>query len=186
MNKKYTKLEKIKDFCFTPKDMQLKAIKHYPTMSQETYCYEANLYILDVKICRVHNVGRGGSDDFDLENPNLLGAGFLTWEYIQKLDEWCKRNLPKWYFEYRKEYISRSLEVWLSEQVDEFINWKSFRSALKKSIMYLDPTKDTLYEFVLKPTEDNITKCLAKFPNHTFLNNMSRDSAFKIYMENTK
>jgi hypothetical protein len=43
-----TKLEKIKDFCFTPKDMQLKAIKHYPSMSQETYCYEANLYILDV------------------------------------------------------------------------------------------------------------------------------------------
>ena len=121
-----TKLEKIKDFCFTPKDMQLKAIKHYPSMSQETYCYEANLYILDVKICRVHNVGRGGSDDFDLEDPNLLGAGFLTWEYIQKLDEWCKRNLPKWYFEYRKEYVSKSLEVWLSEQVTEYVNWKEF------------------------------------------------------------
>ena len=29
-------------------------------------------------------------------------------------------------------------------------------------------------------------KCIAKFPDHTFLNNMSRDSAFKIYMENTK
>ena len=180
------KLEKIKDFCFYPKDMQLKAIKHYPSMSEETYCYEANLYILDVKICRVHNRGRGGADDFDFEEPTLLGRGFLTWKYVQELDNWCKRNLNKWYFELRNEYIPRSLEVWISEQVTEYVTWKEFRSALKKSIMYLDPNKDTLYEFVLKPTEDNIKKCLAKFPNHTFLNNMSRDSAYKIFMEHTK
>ena len=96
-------------------------------MSEETYCYEANLYILDVKICRVHNRGRGGADDFDFEEPTLLGRGFLTWKYVQELDDWCKRNLNKWYFEYKKEYVSKSLEVWLSEQVTEYVTWKEFR-----------------------------------------------------------
>ena len=180
-----TKLEKIKDFCFTPKDMQLKAIKHYPSMSQETYCYEANLYILDVKICRVHNVGRGGSDDFDLEDPNLLGAGFLTWEYIQQLDEWCKRNLPKWYFEYRKEYVPTSLEAWLGEQVTEYVNWKEFNKAYKKSILFVRPDDKELCEFIAKPTKEHIDVLTKRHPKYTFLHNIEKDTAYKLFIERT-
>ena len=73
----------------------------------------------------------------------------------------------------------------LSEKVKEYVNWKEFRNELKKSIIYLDPNKDTLYEFILKPTEDNIKMCLAKYPHHTFLNNMSMDAAYKIFMEHS-
>jgi|TARA_R110000803_G_scaffold206453_1_gene273710 hypothetical protein len=185
MNNTYTKLEKIKDFCFSPKDMQLKAIKHYSSMSEETYCYEANLYILDVKICRVSNRGRGGGDDFDFEELTLSGIGFINWKFVQDLNDWCLKNLPKWYFEYRKEYCPKSLETWCAEQVDDFVNWKEFNKALKKSVLYLDPTKDVLYEFNLKPTSESINKCKEKFPNHTFLNNIAKYEAFKIYMEKT-
>ena len=181
-----TKLEKIKDFCFSPKDMQLKAIKHYPSMSEETYCYEANLYILDTKICRVTNRGRGSCDDFDFFETNLLSKNYIDYQFIQDLDNWCKKHLPKWHFEYKDEYVPKSLEVWCNEQLSEHIDWKDFKKAMSKSVLYLLPTKDTLYEFVLKPTKDNIKRCLDKFPNHTILQAIPQSQAFDIYMEKTK
>ena len=39
-------------------------IKHYPSMSEETNCYEANLHIDDVKVGRVSNQGIGGPAPF--------------------------------------------------------------------------------------------------------------------------
>ena len=117
------KIEQIKNFNFKPEDMELKAIKHYPSMSEETYCYEANLYILNVKICRVHNRGRGGADDFDFEEPTLLGRGFLTWKYVQEIDDWCKKNMPKWYFKYQKEKQA--------ENEDDIFSYREYRAQYK-------------------------------------------------------
>ena len=174
------KIEKIKNFCFYPKDMQLKAIKHYPSMSEETYCYEANLYILDVKICRVHNRGRGGSDDFDIETSHVF-----NYDFLQKLDDWCKKNLPKWYFEYQKKYVSTSLEVWLGEQVTEYVTRKEFNTAMRKNVLYINPNKKGLFEFIAKPTDKHIEILEHRNPQLKFLHLMPRDEAFKLFKELT-
>ena len=179
------KIEQIKNFNFKPEDMELKAIKHYPSMSEETYCYEANLYILDKKICRVHNRGRGGSDDFDFEDPTLPCTGFLNWQYVQELDDWCKKNLPKWYFEYQNKYVPTSLEAWLGDQVTKYINQQEFNKAMRKSVLYINPDKKGLFEFLTKPTSEHLEILKFRNPKFKFLQSIPRDEAFKLYMELT-
>ena len=173
-------IEQIKNFNFKPEDMQLKRIKHYPSMSEETYCYEANLYILDKKICRVSNRGRGGSDDFDIETSDVF-----NYDFLQKLDDWCKKNLPKWYFEYQKKYVPTSLEAWLGDQVTKYINQQEFNKAMRKTVLYIDPDKKGLFEFVAKPTNEHLQILQFRNPKFKFLQSIPRDEAFKLYMELT-
>ncbi len=44
--------------------IELKAIRYFSSMSEETNCYEAGLYVDGRKIGRVSNRGTGGGDDF--------------------------------------------------------------------------------------------------------------------------
>jgi exopolysaccharide biosynthesis protein len=55
----------------TPK-IELKNIKVYTSMSEETHCYEATLYTNGKKLGRVSNSGRGGADSFDGHYSHIL------------------------------------------------------------------------------------------------------------------
>ena len=175
------KTERIKKFIFKPKDMQLKSIKHHKELSEETYCFSAYLYILDMKICKVSNRGRGGSNDIDFG----FNDDFETWEFIQSLERWCLKNLPKWYFEYEDKYVPKSLETWITEQVDDFVNWKDFEKSWKNRVLFVKPAEIGLYEFKAKPTKENLQQLVKENPTYTFLNKMTKQSAFMLYMENT-
>ena len=54
--------------------LELKNIKYFATLSEETPCYEATVYVNDKKAIHVSNRGVGASDSHDV--------------YPQFLDEW--------------------------------------------------------------------------------------------------
>ena len=56
-----------------------------PKSLEETFCFEASLCVNGKKIGRVSNRGHGGCHAY----------GF-SWKEEEKLDEWCRTNLPKW------------------------------------------------------------------------------------------
>jgi len=64
--------------------IELKNIKHYEGMSEETFCFEASLCVNGKKIGRVSNRGHGGGHIYDFRGES------------GDLDKWCRTNLPKW------------------------------------------------------------------------------------------
>ena len=109
-------------------NIELKNVKHYESMSEETYCFEASLYVDGKRVGAVSNRGTGGCHDYDFDRKTEI-----------KLNEWCKANLPKWSMFYDEEYDT-DLELHISNLVTEFLDNKHLRNLLNKSVVVKDDT----------------------------------------------
>ena len=172
------KLHKIKTFQFKAKDIELKAIKHYASMSEETYCYEANLYVLGVKVGRVSNRGHGGGDDWDGDHDKGFNHSWLA-----ELDIWCRKTLPKWHSKWDDSYNQKCFEVWCSEQVSDYIDSKEFNKLYNNKISFIEPNQKGLSYWNAKPTKETLTRLEKRHPQYDFLNLMTKEEAFKIFKE---
>jgi len=76
--------------------LELKAIKHCEFASEETNCYEGKVYVDGKPMIEVSNDGRGGCDMQFPIKP-------FTHKDIEKVDKWCRDNLPKWISKYDKK-----------------------------------------------------------------------------------
>lgn len=65
--------------------IELKSLKVYEGISEETTCFKGNLYIDGKLVGYCKNDGRGGS-------TNIHGNSLEDNKLIQKVDEWCKKN----------------------------------------------------------------------------------------------
>lgn len=117
--------------------IELKGIKHYPSMSEETNCYEASLYVDGVKIGTVSNRGTGGCDDFYGDR-----AAFAT------ADEWCKTNLPPYTLDVGGESHSgpTDLEMHCANLLEEHIITKDLKAAMKNSALFTLPEQRGLFQ----------------------------------------
>jgi len=173
-------IHKIRTFKFYAKDMELKAIKQYESMSEETYCYEANVYILGVKVGRVSNRGHGGCDDWDGDHDKGFNHSWLA-----ELDIWCHKSLPKWYSKWSDSWNQKSFEIWCHEQVEKHIDEREFNKAMKKTL-FIDPSEPKqISYFKSKPTKENLEILKRRNPDYIFLHDMIKAQAFKTFMENT-
>lgn len=174
----------------------LKNIKHYESMSEETYCFEANLYVDGKKIGRVSNRGQGGCHDYDFD-----------WKKEQELDQWCKDNLPKWkmfdqpYLEGHPKFdpngkhklMDTSLEFHISELVGKFLDEKHLKSLLRKSVVVMDDNckdgeaylwKFSKYKLGKDEIINGVARAIskdAKLSNPKILNTLNFEDAFEIY-----
>jgi hypothetical protein len=128
--------------------IELKNIKFYGSMSEETYCFEATLYVDGKKVTRVSNRGTGGCHEY--------GFG---WREEEKLDKWCKANLPKWkmyeqaYLEGhpkfdpngKHEFIDTSLEKHITDLVFKHLVDKDVKRTLKKIAFIKSPSNKQVY-----------------------------------------
>ena len=106
--------------------LEMKAIKHAHFASQETYCYEGVVYIDGKKSLYVNNDGHGGSD-------HQATVGDIPYSIIEKLDDWCKKNLPKWKVSFDgadAEEHDTTFEMWCSNQVTKFLRRKELKRDL--------------------------------------------------------
>jgi len=55
--------------------LTVKKLNHLPSLSEETYCFSAYVYVDNKVIGKASNNGTGGSTDF---HPNELGQAYLT------------------------------------------------------------------------------------------------------------
>tara|TARA_Y100000114_G_C11555752_1_gene229410 strand:- start:35 stop:589 length:555 start_codon:yes stop_codon:yes gene_type:complete len=183
-------------------NITLKNIKHYETMSEETYCFEGNLYVDNKKIGRVSNRGTGGCHDYD-----------FSWKKEQELDQWCKDNLPKWkmfeqpYLEGHPKFnpngkyklMDTSLEFHISQLVGKFLEEKNLKSLLNKGVIAIDDdcNNEQFYQWKFakyKGTEkqkliDQVKKHIEKsdqYKNPIVLNLLPFDKALQIFTGENK
>tara|TARA_R100001086_G_scaffold198621_1_gene114940 strand:+ start:2658 stop:2993 length:336 start_codon:yes stop_codon:yes gene_type:complete len=108
--------------------IELKNIKHFESLSEETFCFNANLYVDGKKVGKVSNRGNGGCHEYDLD-MKPQGKNWL----LKELDIWCKKNLPKWSMD-DQEYET-DLELHISNLVADFLYTKHIKNLLKKGGM---------------------------------------------------
>lgn len=94
-------------------NVTMKKIKVYPSMSEETTCYEASLYIDGVEAVRVSNRGTGGCDD----QQDLIPGS------TKRLNDYFKRTLPATRYTSKEGDSSvtfADLETFCSDQLSVF------------------------------------------------------------------
>ena len=161
--------------------LEMKSIKHSAFASQETYCYEGYVYIDGKKAIYVSNDGHGGADRQYTESnfPHTT---------IREVDEWCKKNLPKWKMssdgDDPKEYDT-DFEMWCHNQVHLWLRAKELKRLLNKDkIVYV---KDNdLYTWSNKGVKKINDVQINRFKEvnkdiKIILNEMPFDKALKTY-----
>jgi hypothetical protein len=112
-------------------EFQLKAIKFYESMSEETNCFQGKLYINGKYVADVKNIGQGG-------NTDVYPVDKLTGSIIAEAEKYLSMQPKKKAEMYDFEYI-RTVE---SEVDDLFADWledkekKKFEKQMDKGIMY--------------------------------------------------
>ena len=159
--------------------LEMKSIKHSDFASQGTPCYEGHVYIDGKKSIHVSNDGRGGSDRYHSFNK-------IPYSIIREVDEWCKKNLPKWKMssdgDAPKEYDT-DFESWCHTQVHLWLRSKELKRVLNKCVIFVE--NDELMECRYK-----VKKLSGVHINHfkinnkdvkVILNDMPFDKALKTY-----
>ena len=111
--------------------LQLKNIKFYENLSEETNCFIADLFINGKKIAYVKNDGRGGSTDYGLYNIESKEILRETELYFNSMP--MKRN-EEFNINYQptlESEIDELFEQWLKIKAD-----KKFNKDMENGILY--------------------------------------------------
>ena len=113
--------------------LELKNIKFYESMSEETNCFQANLFINGKKIADVRNQGQGGPTDYHV-------LDFKNQQILRDAEAFCL-SLPKEKiegmmsdFEFQPTLESRIddlLEAWLKVKAE-----KKMEKQMEKGLLY--------------------------------------------------
>lgn len=172
--------------------LELKNIKHAAFASEETHCFDAVLYLDGNPLAHISNDGRGGSNHVTMHDKFDLGykAAYGTWrETMAKIDAYFA-SLPKSKLDLgdgRIVDIEQSLEIWTSEQINEWLARKEFKRRMKAKI--LAKFADGIYGWKKSPALDKqiaLIKQKYAADNITILNELDDEAAFAIYREATK
>jgi hypothetical protein len=101
--------------------LELKKIKYSDFASQETHCYQAELWVNGKLAAHVTNEGHGGNDNVYPVNKELL-------EIAQK---YCK-SLPPVESEYFEDGLPMDLELWCGEALENHLKQKDIAKHLKR------------------------------------------------------
>lgn len=121
-------------------DITLKNVKHMASLSEETHCYSADLYVDGMKWGEVSNRGHGGPDDFH-------GVGGKGWRDIEALNARIAAELPP-YTNYGMT-LEQDLEMVCGEIVNQHLVAKDFKRAMRAKVLWLDPAKPGLWGFAV-------------------------------------
>ena len=157
----------------------MKAIKFSEWASEETYCYQANVYLDGKPFAMVSNDGHGGCDR-EYSHNKFKGDYRAT---MKKVDEYFK-SLPKrdvGKYDWAPEGFDESFEGWCHEQVTNYLITKDVKKALKKNkVVYQknDDGKMGLYDWHINANSDALKK---RYPESVILNDLPIDEAVKIW-----
>lgn len=146
--------------------IELKNIKFLASLSDETPCYEATIYVDGEKFSKVINHGHGGSDEYHDKN----------WKDVERLDKLIAKTYPK--IDGYDVELDESLECLCHGIVWDHVERKSIQSKMARKAMIVDDGK--LYSLNVSAKKLNRTQFKFKFPNATLLNDLPFDKAWEI------
>ena len=96
--------------------LQLKKVKVYDELSEETICFTAELYVDNKKIATVKNDGHGGS-------TNVYYSECCRSESVQQVIQYAKENPIVYKFPWGdyvgshvEDHVDRLLDLWLEKK----------------------------------------------------------------------
>ncbi len=162
-------------------NLEMKAIKFSEWGSEETYCYQANVYLDGKPLAMVSNDGRGGCDR-EYSHNKFKGDYRAT---MKKIDDYFKSlpNTDVGKFKNVPEGFEQTFERWCHDQVCTYLYRKDLKKALKKNKVVQrknDQGKMSLYDYDHRYTCENIKR---HWPEAIILNDLPEDEALTIFRE---
>ena len=160
-------------------NIELKNIKYSAFASQETYCFEATIYLEGVKVGTASNAGHGGPTEV---SPLSL---------YRQLDEHAK-TLPTIESQFIEGGLPVDPEIIIGDLMTEHLAIKNLKKDLKNKIVFTANKEAGVFTVKAKGTQletANENEVIAHVKKHfdanEVLNFMPFDDAFKIYAEKT-
>jgi len=111
-------------------NIELRNVKIYKGMSQETIAFNANVYVDGKKVGEASNEGHGGSNRFD-----LFENGRRDWELQDK----CEKEAAKYTWSYDGETFNHSLDSYIGSLVDNEVDERELKRKLKTQTLFRIP-----------------------------------------------
>ena len=162
-------------------NLEMKAIKFSEWGSEETYCYQANVYLDGKPLAMVSNDGRGGCDR-EYSHNKFKGDYRAT---MKKIDDYFKSlpNTDVGKYKNVPEGFEQTFERWCHDQVCTYLYRKDMKKALKKNKVVKrknDEGKMSLYDYGINVLSDAIKH---RWPEAIILNDLPEDEALTIFRE---
>ena len=162
-------------------NLEMKAIKFSEWGSEETYCYQANVYLDGKPLAMVSNDGRGGCDR-EYSHNKFKGDYRAT---MKKIDDYFKSlpNTDVGKYKNVPEGFEQTFERWCHDQVCTYLYHKDLKKALKKNKVVKrknDEGKMSLYDYGINVLSDAIKH---RWPEAIILNDLPEDEALTIWRE---
>jgi hypothetical protein len=158
--------------------IELKNVKHMESLSEETNCYSASLYVDGKKIGDVSNQGQGGPDMFHGDR-----------EAYEKADAWIKANKPPYESSFGGDPLEMDMELYCGELLTNWLITKDLKTALRSRVLIIKPDEKGVFEFkfkkVRKVESKHIQIVKASHPKATILNDLPFEEALTHYINNT-
>lgn len=155
----------------TKPTIELRKIRTFAGMSEETHCYTADLYVDGAKWGEVSNEGHGGPDNFH-------GIGGKNWADIKTLNERIAATYPQ--VECFGTMLTESLEMLCGGLVNDFLTDRDFTRAMGRKVMFIGSDKPGIRYYPVKKGftfEQVAAHARAKHPTARLLVDMPRDEA---------
>ena len=153
--------------------LELKNIKYFASMSEETPCYKADIFINGKKAINVSNHGHGACDDiYAYPSFGLTQNGLKEFEqYLAKL----------------QDDDFEPIDSWCHDRLYEYLDQKKLKRDMKTKFICVDKVKNELYAYAKKGHSDlafqnHMDK---NHPNDTCLNFLVFEKAWKLFDEVT-
>ncbi len=158
--------------------LELKNIKYANWASQETACYDANLYVNGQPFAVVSNNGHGGADYVD-RDPRFKEIYQCIWsETLEEVEQYCREAYK--FKGYKGTWLNGSLEIACGALLDAHLNRKHYKKLLRQVCFLTEEGELLSFPKRIKPEPsiyDTIREARDDLKNVTFLNELSFDDA---------
>ena len=174
--------------------IELKKIQYSKFASQETACFQADLYVDGKPFAIVSNAGHGGCDEHNRHPKNPMDYKEFHKELL-RIEKWYNENV-KIESEYSETgYIDGSLDMAVGELLDEHLIEKEVRSLLRRNlIVFTNDGQKGYYKYGIKKYKIDVfpgkleamrKKFKEWYGDFTILNDFGIDEACEYYKAHT-
>ena len=150
-------------------NITVKNVKHYPSMSEETLCFEATIYINGKSAGRVSNRGYGGCNSYDNHTTEAtLNAYAKTLPKFESVVSDPTTNLPM--------LLEQDADMLISDLVNRWLSARDLKKALKKKVVFVSDHNRLMELTPLTPAN------LARMSGKQVLNTMPFEAALDLYL----
>ena len=138
-------------------DIQLKNVKIYAGLSQETVAFSASLYVDGKKVGEARNAGHGGNNDVDAHDKD----GRWDRDLIERMETEAATHT----WSYQDEVHPHSLDSYIGELLDTFQEQRDLKRKCRTQTLFRIPTEtyqDGEYHVMKRKYDEEVNAYLVR------------------------